>query len=98
MRHDFLDNSRPDSVGFAHKSGWMTQEIFVDYLKHFAYHTKSTIADPVVLIVDNHNSQISFQPLNTAKNIQFNANIATTCHPYGVPSGCYLLFTIQNIL
>ena len=45
IRHDFLDNSPPESVGFAHKSGWMTQEIFVDYFKHFAYHTKPTIAD-----------------------------------------------------
>ena len=43
--HDFLDNSPAESVGFAHKSGKMTQEIFVDYLKPFGYHTKPTIAD-----------------------------------------------------
>ncbi|XP_065677274.1 uncharacterized protein LOC136092644 [Hydra vulgaris] len=63
MRNDFMDNSPPDSVGFAHKSGWMTQEIFLDYLEHFAYHTKLTIADPVLLIVDNHNSHISFSAI-----------------------------------
>ncbi|XP_065650393.1 uncharacterized protein LOC136078543 [Hydra vulgaris] len=63
MRHDFLDNSPLDSVGFAHNFGWMTQEIFVDYLKHFAYHTKPTIADLVLLIVDNHNSHISFSAI-----------------------------------
>ena len=45
MQHDFLDNSPPELVGFPHKSGWMTQEIFLHYLKHFAYHTKPTIAD-----------------------------------------------------
>nr|XP_047123710.1 uncharacterized protein LOC124806668 [Hydra vulgaris] len=63
MRNDFMDNSPPDSVGFAHKSGWMTQEIFLDYLEHFANHTKPTIADPVLLIVDNHNSHISFSAI-----------------------------------
>ncbi|XP_065667217.1 uncharacterized protein LOC136087720 [Hydra vulgaris] len=63
MRHDFLDNSPLDSVGFAHNSGWMTQEICVDNLKHFAYLTKPTIDDPVLLIVDNHNSRISFSAI-----------------------------------
>jgi len=36
-----------------------TQELFLDWLKHFQVSVKSSPEDPVLLLVDNHSSHIS---------------------------------------
>ncbi|XP_030763697.1 uncharacterized protein LOC115888203 [Sitophilus oryzae] len=40
-------------------NGWMNQDLFADWLKHFNKHAKPSIADPVLLVCDNHGSHIS---------------------------------------
>lgn len=35
------------------KSGWMTEKLFPEWLKHFRNFVKTTPDDPVMLIVDN---------------------------------------------
>lgn len=47
----------------AHPSGWMQTDLFVDWFKHFLQHTKPTITDPVLLILDGHASH--------TKNLEF---------------------------
>ncbi|XP_046684717.1 KRAB-A domain-containing protein 2-like, partial [Homalodisca vitripennis] len=37
-------------------SGYMNLNIFIDWLKHFARHTKPTEDDPVLLLLDNHST------------------------------------------
>lgn len=37
----------------------MTEELFLDWLKHFVEHTKPALEDVVLLILDNHVSHIS---------------------------------------
>ena len=47
------------SAGYAAKSGWINEEIFVKYLEHFIQFTKCSTENPVLLIMDNHASYIS---------------------------------------
>ena len=49
----------PDSVGFAQKSAWMTQELFAHYLEYFVKHTRPSQNSPVLMILDNHVSHLS---------------------------------------
>jgi hypothetical protein len=64
MRKDFIDDAPPETLGLAHKSGWMNQELFVHYLKHFVKHSRPTTADPVLLIDDNHVSHMSLMAID----------------------------------
>lgn len=61
MRPEFLDDGPPESLGLAEKKGWMNQDLFVQYLKHFVKHTRPTEKDPVLLVVDNHSSRMSLE-------------------------------------
>lgn len=63
-----LNQAPPDSLGLAHKSGWMTGENFILALKHFFKYTKCTPQDPVVLFLDNHESHISVEVIQEAKD------------------------------
>lgn len=49
----------PGSIYRCSKSGWMIEKLFLDWLKHFVEHTKPTLEDVVLLILDNHVSHIS---------------------------------------
>lgn len=49
------------------KNGWINEEIFVTWLKHFAGYAKPTQESPVLLILDNHSSHISIQAFNFCK-------------------------------
>lgn len=56
------------SVGGCSTSGWMTSELFCQFLEHFQKHAKATTAEPVLLIMDNHETHISVQAINFAKD------------------------------
>ncbi|GBP09108.1 Jerky protein homolog-like [Eumeta japonica] len=53
--------------GGSNPSGWMTEELFVAFLKHFHNHVKSTKENPCLLLLDNHSSHLSIEGLNFAK-------------------------------
>ncbi len=60
----------PGCIGCAGRSGsgWMTCDIFSQvYLPHFLKHAKATKDNPVLLILDNHQSHISIDSLSFAK-------------------------------
>ncbi|KAB0804091.1 hypothetical protein PPYR_01061 [Photinus pyralis] len=44
----------PGASYFCSDKGWMTEELFIQYLKHFKKFVKPTTEDPVLLIMDNH--------------------------------------------
>lgn len=67
MRTEFLDDAPPESLGIAEKKGWMNQELFVQYLKHFIKHSRPTEKDPVLLIVDNHSSRMSLEAVELCR-------------------------------
>lgn len=41
------------------QSGWMTDELFRTWLRHFVLHTKSSKEEPTLLLLDNHASHTS---------------------------------------
>jgi hypothetical protein len=51
-------------IGAATGSGWMNEESFVQFMKHFIRHTKPTEDDLVLLFLDNHSSHLSSQALD----------------------------------
>ncbi|ESO11506.1 hypothetical protein HELRODRAFT_71733 [Helobdella robusta] len=55
-------------VGFANPSGWMSSDIFVEWLKHFIKHSKASFDYPTLLLLDNHESHISVAALDVAKS------------------------------
>jgi hypothetical protein len=59
MRDDLKAGLPRGSEAVAHDSGYMTKEIFIDYLKHFISHTRPTSENPILLILDNHVSHVS---------------------------------------
>uniref|UniRef100_A0A2L2YKN8 DDE-1 domain-containing protein n=1 Tax=Parasteatoda tepidariorum TaxID=114398 RepID=A0A2L2YKN8_PARTP len=63
----FLSDAPTGSLGLATKSGWMTKELFPTVLHHIKEHTKSDIENPILLLIDNHNSHISIQAITYAK-------------------------------
>ena len=63
-----VDGGPPGSVGASHKSGWMTKENFLIFLKHLVVHSKSSILQPVLLLLDNHESHVSIDCIQYAKD------------------------------
>ena len=47
------------SNGAANPSGWMTEDIFVLFLKHFVHYARCTKERPFQLILDNHEFHLS---------------------------------------
>lgn len=54
-----LNGTPPGTSGAAHQSGWMNREIFLQWLLHFAKHTKCSPEKPVLLLMDNHCSHVA---------------------------------------
>jgi hypothetical protein len=62
-----LKGAPAGTVGDATRSGWMTAQTFVKYLQHFVKHSKCSLLQPVVLLMDNHDSHISLESLDFCK-------------------------------
>ncbi|XP_031335285.1 tigger transposable element-derived protein 6-like [Photinus pyralis] len=66
---DFMINGAPPGcLGLASKTGWMTTECFIQVVKHFIKHTSSSVDNPSLLIMDNHQSHLSIQSIDLCKN------------------------------
>jgi hypothetical protein len=68
VKPQLLDGSLPGSVAHYHPSGWMTREIFLQWLKHFYQFSKPSAVDPVLLLLDNHCSHISLEAIEYARS------------------------------
>ena len=51
-----MDNAPESAKGFFNETGWMTAEVFKDYLHHFIEFVKPSTQKPVLLIADGHAS------------------------------------------
>nr|CAH7753508.1 unnamed protein product [Callosobruchus chinensis] len=56
MKPELLNGTPPGTVARCHPSGWIQQEIFTDWLRHFIEHVKPSESSQVVLILDGHYS------------------------------------------
>lgn len=54
MKAELMNGMPPGSTYACHSSGWIQQEIFVQWITHFITNVKPTRDDPVILIVDGH--------------------------------------------
>ena len=66
--HHFIRGAPPGTVGVAHHSGWMTDENFLIFIKHFIKHTRASIDKPVLLLLDNHQSHVNFYVISWCKD------------------------------
>lgn len=78
-RDYFLKDGPVGSTGGANVSGWMKEEHFVDFLKHFVNHTKCSKEKPSLLLLDNHGSHLSVDGLDYAKE---NGVVILSFHPH----------------
>ncbi|XP_047135519.2 uncharacterized protein LOC105844307 [Hydra vulgaris] len=64
----FLRNSIPGSVGTANKSGWMVESTFMEWFNHFIKSVRPSKTNPVLLILDNHESHMSINFIDLASD------------------------------
>ena len=67
FKSHMISEAPPGTLGLANPSGWMTNELFVQVMKHFIKHTCSSKENPTLLIYDNHESHLSIEVLDLAK-------------------------------
>ena len=67
FKDHMLIGAPPGSVGNAHPTGWITKELFVDWLKHFVQTTRCSKEKRVLLCMDNHVSHVSLEAIEFAK-------------------------------
>lgn len=56
---EFMSGAPVSSLALGNKSGWMTADLFPSVLKHIVAHVRCTVAEPILLLVDNHESHVS---------------------------------------
>jgi hypothetical protein len=67
FRAHFLNGAPAGSEGDANPTWWMKAEQFLKFVKHFVSHVKPSKERPDVLLLDNHNSQLSIAALDYCK-------------------------------
>ena len=61
----FIRDNPTGCAGVAHHSDWMATEKFLVLIKHFA--SRTSTEKPVLLLLDNHQSNLCIETLNFAK-------------------------------
>ena len=64
----FICDGPTDCIGASNGSGWMNEECFVTYMKHFIWDVKPKKESPVLLLLDNHQSHLSIQLITLCKD------------------------------
>lgn len=67
FKEHMLKGAPAGSVGVANLSGWTNCNIFMQYLRHFKKHSYCDESNKILLILGNHDSHISVECLNFAK-------------------------------
>lgn len=74
FKDHFISKGPPGCAGSANPSGWMKENHFTDYLKHFVGHVKCSKDKSILLLLDNHDSHLSIDGLSkewsTAKKME----------------------------
>lgn len=63
----FVRDGPTGCIGSGNQSGWMTASEFIEFIKHFALHVRPTKENPVLLLLDNHESHLSIEVIKFAK-------------------------------
>ena len=64
VQDNWLLTAPPGSNASGHHkaTGWMTEDTFVKYMKHFVQYTTPSEAKPILLLLDNNITLLSFPP------------------------------------
>lgn len=62
-----LHGAPPGSTGAANTSGWTNAHIFLTYLEHFKKHVRPSKEQPVLIILDNHDSHLSLEAIEFSR-------------------------------
>lgn len=63
----FVRVGSPDCIGAGNSSGWMTEKEFTVFMDHFIKHSKPTKEEPVLLLLDNHSSDVNIGVVEKCK-------------------------------
>lgn len=69
----------PGSIGAAAPSGWSNEGLLPKFLGHFISHTRPSLTDPVLLLLDNHDSHVSVPVITKCKEVGITL---LTFHPH----------------
>lgn len=64
----FIRDGPVGSVGTANPSGWMLDESFLTFLKHFQKYTNASTSHKILLVLDNHSSHTHINALDFCKD------------------------------
>lgn len=67
FKDNMLKGAPVGAKGMANPSGWMTEEIFVESLKHFVNHVQPTADKKALIIMDNHATHVNLQVVDFAR-------------------------------
>lgn len=77
---DYMLTGAPTgALGLAYPTGWMNAELFLEVMKHFIKHTSASPENPALLLMDNHESHLSIEALDLAKQ---SGVTVLTLHPH----------------
>ena len=62
-----LKNCPTGSVGHSSPNGWIDQALFLTYRKHFTAFTRPSQSNPVLIIIDGHQSHKSLKVVDFAR-------------------------------
>ena len=68
FKKHFIKHGPPGCIGTAHPSGWMTEENFMLFIKHFVKVVRCTKENPVLLLLDNHDSHTSIHVIDYCRD------------------------------
>lgn len=63
VKHELRNGAPPDSLMLCSDTGYSNSELFLTWLQHFQKHVASSESNPVLLVLDNHGSPISIEPV-----------------------------------
>ena len=94
MNAQLLRGGNANMIAAVSDSGWINENLFIDWLHHFIYYAKPTVAEPILLILDNHESHVS---LGCYRLCRENGMILLSLPPYAT-TGLDVFWTSQDFI
>lgn len=72
LKAELTDRAPAGTLQLVSDSGFITSELFLRWLDHFQTFCKSSVEDPVLLVLDNHSSHVSLQAVMKCRGLGIN--------------------------
>lgn len=72
MKSELTDRAPPGTLQLVSDTGFINGELFLRWLDHFQTFCKSSVDDPVLLILDNHSSHVSLAAVLKCRKLGIN--------------------------